>query len=960
MEVWKFIMQFCRILVIGLLSINLYPSKLNAADFTLVEENYASFTFANKLSIFDETETFMYSVHKESGYDHEIFQTYQLVDQQYKLLSEYRLGEQYDFSRVDTLELKLVGNKVYALGSEAYVEFSIEDNTLQFVKHVSYESPNRFFENSIKINDSYTMTFDSDNVYFWSFTEQGVALAYEHGHTSGGDNFRDSKWLYHQESETLWKAQSGMGNVLLTSYSIDLNASSISMIQEFTTDITEPTFYDMKLFQHDHASDKFFLKTSSYELFLSISETGLLNVLSSSESNGGQVRGRVNLDSYVDLFYVDDSIEQYYKRIDWSGNLIDSQLVAVNTVPVYDFTLLTWVDTPKFLTLLSANKALMSHPNISNSDAFSIHDVADTINTEPQPLSLGDFDKLPTRVLSKIYDPDTQMLLIAGKHNRSDRFRLYAWKHNAQRNGFDFIASSDLGFGDTLGDNVTVTLVGIKGDNYYLLKSSVNEPVLALIRVQLIDQELVVQESVSTVATHNDELFFADDNTIVLRHNSISTLDLSLCNLDTQNNLTGCEQKTLLDSLNIDNIYLYDFFPIEANGTFLFANGSSLLGGSDTPPNYYILSFDKPANDFEVTQTFQPSSEYAPGSYGGVDNIHVSADGLNLYLFGNKTYHYTYESAGSSWSFSGSVSDASLDTFSVHARGDYFLDRDGSNIWLLDFGENKFYRSFHFDRLEAGNAWYNLLLGEQGFFLGGLGSNHLSTFAIDDSTPAIYKGNLPTTPFDILQDEEVNLNLDAYFLNGHNLTVTGLKDNLFWDGNAIIGHLTNDDMFFYEDISIDTPASEFPVSFYIGSLSENPSASLNIMPINVNDSPILTDSFDTQNFDIDDEVLIILYETVIDPDREALVFTYQNLPPGMEGKSNGSISGRASRSGSYSIDIVATDDEGAFVSFSLSVVVSGSNSLQPATESSGGGGSTGLLLIVFVFFVRLCRNRVCD
>lgn len=956
MEILSLIPHFLRIFVLGLLSLSLCPSKLNAADFTLVEENYASFAFADKLSIFDETETFMYSVHHQSGHDHEVFQTYQLIDQQYKLISEYRLGKQYEHARVDTRKLKLIGNKVYALGGRSYVEFSIEDNTLQFVKHATYETSNYFFWNSVEINDSYILTFGNDNIYFWRFTEQGFEFAFEFEHSDGSAGNRSNAWLYQQESETLWKVQSGIGDVTLTSYGIDFDNASVSMIEQLTTDIIEPTGYDIKLVQYDFASSKFFIKTNGYELFLSISDTGLLNELSSLESTGGQIRGKSNLESFVELFYVDDSIEQFYKRINWQSNSIETHLIEANTLPVYRTNLSTWVDLPKFVSLISPGKALMSHPNGISKDGFSIHDVTETISTEPNPLSLGDFDKLPTRVNSKLYDPDTQVVLIAGKPNDSDRFRLYAWRHDAQRNGFDFIVSSDLGFGDNLRDKVTVTLVGVKGDNYYLLKSSLNDSNRTLMRVQLVDEALVIQESITTEGSHNNEMFFADENTIVFRHHSLYTLDISFCNLNEQNELTSCEQKTIFDSLNIHFMFLYDFFPINENGTFLFANNSPMIGDSETPPNYYILSFDKLNNDFEVIQTFQPPSEYAPSSYRGVDNIYVTPDALDLYVFGDRAHHYRYDSANSSWSFSGSVSGTSLESFSVHERGDYFLEEDGSALWLLDSGDHKFYRSIHFRGLYVSYAWYNLLTEDQGFYLGGAGSNHLSTFVIDNSKPALYKGNLPRTTLDILQDEDVNIDLGDYFINGESLNVVGLKENLSWDGRFITGHLTNDDMFLYEDISIETPAPEFSVGFYIGPQSEDPATSIYITPVNVNDPPEVTTSFATQYFKKDAEVRIVLYESVIDPDRENVSFSFQGLPSGMSGNTHGTITGIASRSGDYSTEVVAMDDEGASVSFNLRIIVNSSGSQE--SESSGGGGSLGLFLIVFVFLIRLCRYRV--
>ena len=100
-----------------------------------------------------------------------------------------------------------------------------------------------------------------------------------------------------------------------------------------------------------------------------------------------------------------------------------------------------------------------------------------------------------------------------------------------------------------------------------------------------------------------------------------------------------------------------------------------------------------------------------------------------------------------------------------------------------------------------------------------------------------------------------------------------------------------------------------------------------------------------------------LQQIVSDPDRESVSFNYKNVPTGLSAQEDGTISGTINKSGTYTIAIIATDNDGAQLSFNMTIVVNSSGASENNSTSSGGGsfGFT-LLTIVFLLYRRYQQN----
>ena len=439
---------------------------------------------------------------------------------------------------------------------------------------------------------------------------------------------------------------------------------------------------------------------------------------------------------------------------------------------------------------------------------------------------------------------------------------------------------------------------------------------------------------------------FLSPNTVGVRQRSQEKLTMNICRLSDEYRIENCELKDVLNELEIFSPDAYDFFPLDSQNNFLFANELTLFSSTNPRPKHYFISYDNELLDFAIIQKID-LAEDSSGNYQGIDDVYISTNGKNLYLAKQTVQHLQLIENSNQWEFSDDVSYSNIREFVANDRGDFFVNRDGYHLRTLDPDGHKFYQSDYFNGLNINDAWFELLNNDHGFFVGGSGVSQLSTFSIDDSRPAVYKDNFDYFDLDAIQDDLLQVDLSDYFVNVEKLFIDGLKGGLIWEPPFVKGSLVNADMFYSTDINDSRPALTFRIDMFLNENADNSAAYFDVTPINKNDAPVLVGDLSTQYLDAGQQYEGVLSDIVKDPDRENVNFSYENLPSGISGDLSGGISGSISKAGTYTIIVTATDELAASFEFNLVLVVRSSSA---SSESSSGGGVLSLgMLILYLF-----------
>ncbi|MCK7635163.1 MULTISPECIES: putative Ig domain-containing protein [unclassified Shewanella] len=579
---------------------------------------------------------------------------------------------------------------------------------------------------------------------------------------------------------------------------------------------------------------------------------------------------------------------------------------------------------------------------------------------------------LPKSFLQVAFSKAKGDILISGtvSDDFSSDTRIYLWKYNAVDNGMNYINSTSFGIASDLVSYINVEPLGEYNQNYYALSQSNYDGTTKLVRFTLAGNELSLSQEVEFLPSLGrygsfiEQIQFVNNDTIVALHPNYddthtgkTSYDYSVCKLSVNGEIDSCERKKILADKSLISNSTYKLYRLEGRDEVIFSPERVGVNETKVEPKLYVLKWQSDINDFVVFQEIVIPERVDSSRFSGVEAIYTINDGKELIVGSDMLLNYRYSSEDNKFFLSKMKNSVSYPKEAIYLKSEnYFIERSGRHSYVFDDEDKYFYKSSQVYAIADG--WFQLTDDKKGFFVN-LMSPNITTFTLSNPNPLIYKGGLPKGSVPAVQDVPLAINIKKHFLNGNNLVVTGfytenIDERLIWDGEYIRGTFTNEDMFASGNLNDPTPASPIQVRVNIPPLSTE---LFYITPTNVNDAPILTAEIGIQYLEKDQEYYGGLPGIVIDPDREAVTYTYKNVPSGLMAREDGIFQGAVKTKGQYLMTVTATDPLGAQLTFDVTFIVNDTG--EPEKSSEGGGGTmdfTLLMLLITLFFRRLKHN----
>ncbi|MEL4385565.1 putative Ig domain-containing protein [Shewanella xiamenensis] len=581
-------------------------------------------------------------------------------------------------------------------------------------------------------------------------------------------------------------------------------------------------------------------------------------------------------------------------------------------------------------------------------------------------------NNLPKSSLKVAFSEAKKEILISG--TAGDEFsadkRIYLWKYNVDNNGVDYISSASFGIASDLVGYINVEPIGEYNKNYYALSESNYDGARKLVRFTLegnelsLSQEVEFSSSSDQYGSYVEQVEFVNKDTIIALHPNYddthtgkTSYDYSVCKLSVNGVIDSCERKKILADKSLISNSTYKLYRLEGRDEVIFSPERVGINETKVEPKLYVLKWQSDINDFVVFQEIVIPERVDSSRFSGVEAIYTINDGKELIVGSDMLLNYKYSSEDNKFFLSKMKNSVSYPKEAIYLKSEnYFIERSGRHSYVFDDEEKYFYKSSQVYAIADG--WFQLTDDKKGFFVN-LMSPNITTFTLSNPNPLIYKGGLPKGSVPAVQDVPLAINIKKHFLNGNNLVVTGFQteyihERLIWDGEYIRGTFTNEDMFASKNLIDPTPASPIQVRVNIPPLSTE---IFYITPTNVNDAPMLTAEIGIEYLEKDQEYYGMLSEIVADPDREAVTYTYKNVPSGLIASEDGIFHGAVKTKGQYLMTVTATDPLGAQLTFDVTFIVNDTG--EPEKSSEGGGGTmdfTLLMLLITLFFRRLKHN----
>jgi len=581
-------------------------------------------------------------------------------------------------------------------------------------------------------------------------------------------------------------------------------------------------------------------------------------------------------------------------------------------------------------------------------------------------------NNLPKSSLKVAFSEAKKEILISG--TAGDEFsadkRIYLWKYNVDNNGVDYISSASFGIASDLVGYINVEPIGEYNKNYYALSESNYDGARKLVRFTLegnelsLSQEVEFSSSSDQYGSYVEQVEFVNKDTIIALHPNYddthtgkTSYDYSVCKLSVNGVIDSCERKKILADKSLISNSTYKLYRLEGRDEVIFSPERVGINETKVEPKLYVLKWQSDINDFVVFQEIVIPERVDSSRFSGVEAIYTINDGKELIVGSDMLLNYKYSSEDNKFFLSKMKNSVSYPKEAIYLKSEnYFIERSGRHSYVFDDEEKYFYKSSQVYAIADG--WFQLTNDKKGFFVN-LMSPNITTFTLSNPNPLIYKGGLPKGSVPAVQDAPLAINIKKHFLNGNNLVVTGFQteyihERLIWDGEYIRGTFTNEDMFASKNLIDPTPASPIQVRVNIPPLSTE---IFYITPTNVNDAPMLTAEIGIEYLEKDQEYYGMLSEIVADPDREAVTYTYNNVPSGLIASEDGIFHGAVKTKGQYLMTVTATDPLGAQLTFDVTFIVNDTG--EPEKSSEGGGGTmdfTLLMLLITLFFRRLKHN----
>jgi hypothetical protein len=623
-----------------------------------------------------------------------------------------------------------------------------------------------------------------------------------------------------------------------------------------------------------------------------------------------------------------------------------------------------------FLFISLIFSLFITHSALAYQDTFLIKNSYSSDNYQ-LPSSLGFFPD--DHVL---FDKNTKILAISGKDNGSFNEKLYLWRYINETQEVEFISSAGFNIPAESAQFSSIRLVGFQNNSIfavrYIKKSDYDEAVSSLLRFELVQGILtLVQEKTLKLNNKNNWLmqtFLINESTLVSFHSASHGVFYSVCSIGDLQNIGDCTTHQLLsDHPTVLTMNEYKIHPLNTIDKYLFSPRSPTGHAEDPITESILLEFNQELKQFKYTQSLpipvDSSIEYTL-VHLGVDSAFVTGDGNNMHIgyYNLGSYHYKYNEDNSLWEKSDSFSSDFPSGF-TQSEDHFFISNGSNSVLLLDDKDNQFYKIRFTNNIQSPNIVFTE--ANKGISVSSssiLNTVTLTTFEFDN-TPTFYKGGISQENIVIAQDEIISINYGKYFINAPGMTLTGLSNNLNWDGEFLTGVFTNNDLFTTDDENNPEMLEVINLNFRLPEPDGSGTTSVafqSIELVNINDAPILVEILATESLTIGESYTGDLKQIVKDPDREEIVFTFENVPNGFSTNTLGIISGSINTAGSYTINVTANDNNGGKLSFELTLVVS-DKTVKITESSSGGGGSGGtvfILLILAAYYRVLGRKSV--
>jgi hypothetical protein len=582
-------------------------------------------------------------------------------------------------------------------------------------------------------------------------------------------------------------------------------------------------------------------------------------------------------------------------------------------------------------------------------------------------------DALPKRLIDSLYDPETSRILMLGSASSTvTQAKLYIWQYNSQENTADFLASTLVLPAEIDGGFYNFDVVGTFG-NYIYVDAMSNLSIQSEILVfQLLDDNLQLVQTFawdgSPDIVINDYAFVAPNKIAFFPYIPPgNAYYIRLCNISGDGMITSCADKTILEG-RLFQLASNSFKMTKLQNTehLLLAPKQNILKDFEPDVSTWLLKYNPETDELNTLQTLENSSDGQAYFKLNSGFTYAQDNKLSLTYDGNQSSLLEWNEISQQWGLSATQPNtAFISAPMATAENSYFIN-DNGRPYLLDINTDSFYRGDQDRNLGNFNSTYQITSGNKGYILDLDVASSLATFELTNTTPVQYKGGFEASDFEAIQDIPFEINFDRYFLNldsnsielfiNGNESVEVLLPSITWDGKILSGTLNNEDMFIGESSSQEASPISLRVLFENSSL-----ATIRIIPVNVNDPPVLTQEIETQNLQTGEAYEGSLGDIVVDPDREAVVYSYANIPSGMTGTEDGFIRGSIAAVGNYAITITAADPNGATLVFDINIVVTNVVPLPtptpPSAGDSGGGSLSWFSIMLMLLCLRIKHRR---
>lgn len=845
--------------------------------------------------------------------------------------------------------LKVVGENLLAISSDAYLIFNIEDDG-RLKYHKKVDLSHNFSNQLLYISDDQILTFDNLGVpvKHWKFDHTAGTLEFV-ATLQGRLSYTQNGTFYDADAEQIIQIKT-WPDLIVTRYNVSFNEGQISEVATFdNSTIKNLTSASLSKFNQD--SKTFYFRGSEYETFFTVDDQAKITVKQQTASPLFTMAHYDDSDTYVEMLDFNGSYNPRIKaKINWQTYQVEKTELSLDSLPYFDTYQGEWRETKgSFEMFLAANIVVQDFGHPINRKFVTT--IAKDSLIDKAEMVLGGANGIPSQLKQAKFDQGSKQLMLLGDGLTMDSPTLFIWDYLQADNDFEYLQKIVLQWDREVHSSSNFGLIGQYKNNYYLLRKSYPDNQTQLIRVS--EENGVLTEHEGYVITLNGaetaitQSFFIGPNLIALLHYNREKPMMSYCQLSDSGDLQTCTTKDIFPEVDFNLVASEDFRfnELASINQFLFAPNSNNL--MINVPEHYLLSFNAETLSFTVQQTFAARQDnYNPSWAEKINGAYITADGKDLYISYNDIVHFKFDNNTDAWQASGKESHFSSSEFMANESGELMLNHVGQ-LLFLDTNDNKFYYYYNDNRLSLNSPWYTLLPNNKG--VGISRDGELLTFTITKLKPSIYKGGLGYQNIMLEQDKVFEFDLSPYFLNPEALVINGLPESLSYQAPFIRGSLTNEDMF--KSVNSNEPADRIRLEF-IADDDTYGRPYIDLTPVNINDAPVLMVTFTKEYLQTGVGYELRLDQLIVDPDRDPITFTYENVPRGFETYEGGVIQGVVSKTGLHNMVITATDIHGSSISVTM-VLEFTKDGLPKSDKGSSSGSGTLNIWLLWLLWVSL-------